>query len=342
MEAEHLRALLRGEFVANVLNVSVDRAVGGGVVVAARGELVSVVEDVRREELIEHCHETAPVPIVGDPSAVVAVSGEVREGLVRDLLLLVEEHLKLLYADAHVRVVELIRTVPAQGAEAAALLHERVEEAQSEEQLAELLRLVVAAVEELEVRDGLGEVRAEQVAAQTLRGLLHELDAVLQDRYREPVTGHRRQPQTVVQVQVAAHILLAVVLYNRREVRHEVAEQVTVLQENPVAGDLALLDELPRGDVLALAERELVAALRHLLGLGDGVKLSSGVCTGRQHKNDGHPGARRRLHLIVDVFELEERWLRVFRRHFVSDVHEHRVDDLVKTKAPHHNQPAHA
>ena len=52
-------------------------------------------------------------------------------------VVLVDEHVELAHGDAQVRLVELVRDVPADGAERAPLLDHSVEEAQAVQQLLE-------------------------------------------------------------------------------------------------------------------------------------------------------------------------------------------------------------
>ena len=72
-------------------------------------------------------------------------------------VVLVEEHVELLGADPQVRLVELVGDVPSQGSELPPLLHESVEEAEAEQEFAELGSLLVAS-EELVVTDRVSQV----------------------------------------------------------------------------------------------------------------------------------------------------------------------------------------
>ena len=69
-----------------------------------------------------------PVPVVSDPSSIVAVSSEVSDGIIRHSLIFIDEHLKLANADTQVRLIESIRDVPAERAELTTLLNQSVEE----------------------------------------------------------------------------------------------------------------------------------------------------------------------------------------------------------------------
>ena len=65
------------------------------VVVAAGGELVLAVSDnVGVEEVCQDGQQTAPVPVVSDSTSIVALPGHVGDGVERDVLILVNKHLR--------------------------------------------------------------------------------------------------------------------------------------------------------------------------------------------------------------------------------------------------------
>lgn len=77
----------------------------------------------------------------------------------------------LLHADSEVRLVELVRDVPPEWSELSSLLHHGVEETQAIEELAPWLGLV-AALEEVRVRDGIIQIGAEDVGTHALWRLI--------------------------------------------------------------------------------------------------------------------------------------------------------------------------
>lgn len=81
-------------------------------------------------------------------------------------LVVIEEHIQLRDTYTQVGLVELVPHVPAERAELPPLLHDRVEEAQREQQLLEHFRLFVA-FEPLGVVDGIALVRPRDVCAKT-------------------------------------------------------------------------------------------------------------------------------------------------------------------------------
>ena len=84
-------------------------------------------------------------------------------------------HLLLLHADPEVGLVELVGYVPAESSKLPPLLHQSVEEAEAEEQLAPGLGLV-AALKEARIGDGVIEVGAEEVGSEALWRLIGHLD----------------------------------------------------------------------------------------------------------------------------------------------------------------------
>ena len=73
-------------------------------------------------------------------------------------VILVEKHVELFGADSEIGLVELVGNVPSEGPELPSLLHERVEETESKQQLLEMRRLFVPR-EELPVTDWIRQVR---------------------------------------------------------------------------------------------------------------------------------------------------------------------------------------
>ena len=80
-------------------------------------------------------HVYIPVPVICDPSSIVALSGEVSDGVIRHFIILIDEHLELPDTDAKVRLIEAIGYVPTKGTELTTLLHQSVEETKTKQQL---------------------------------------------------------------------------------------------------------------------------------------------------------------------------------------------------------------
>eukprot|EP00955_Chlamydomonas_euryale_P005073 54229-Chlamydomonas_euryale.AAC.5 len=150
--------------------------------------------------------------------------------------------LQELHARAQVRLVELVRDVPADGAKLAALLRDRVQEAHDEEQLAPLLaRDRVQQV----LRDPL--VRRAQPGLHADRGLVGDLDAHLQQANGELRVRLCGDPQAEVLVDV---LLLDQVRLHLGQIRQP---QVRVLEQHPLTLECRRRHVLARDDLLALA-----------------------------------------------------------------------------------------
>ena len=142
------------------------------------------------------------------------------DGVVVDVFILVEEHVNLAHADGKIRVIELVRNIPAQRAELTPLLHQRVEKAHTKQKFAEWLQetivsiskettknkknathlFLLASCEERRVRNGVKHVRARDVGFEALGRLIGQLNARLQHSYREMRRRVARQPQTEIRV----------------------------------------------------------------------------------------------------------------------------------------------
>mmetsp|Transcript_22137 Transcript_22137/g.48342 ORF Transcript_22137/g.48342 Transcript_22137/m.48342 type:complete len:214 (+) Transcript_22137:1762-2403(+) len=193
---------------------------------------------------------------VRDLASVVALPCRVAERVIRDLGVLVQEHLELPHADAQVILVELIRNVPANRAELAPLLHDGVEEGQAEQQLAELL-VLHAALKELGVADGVRGVGAQQTGTQALGRLVCHLDTVLEDGDGEDGAGVGGQPQPEVAIHLALHQLL---LRDELQGWQEALGQVAVLQHHPEPVLHTLVNPLLSHGPLPLPQRHALHA----------------------------------------------------------------------------------
>jgi len=157
---------------------------------------VIISQQVVRVELVENAHQTSAIPVIGHTSSVVDLTGHILKCLPRNLVLLLQEHLEHLQRNGEIAIVELVSDVPPKRSELATLLQNRVEERQAKQQLLPWPFLGMAVPHT--VRNGCK--RSRQIGTQTTGRLVRKLDTVLQHRYREVLTGHRRQPQTELRV----------------------------------------------------------------------------------------------------------------------------------------------
>ena len=102
---------------------------------------------------------------------------------------MLQAHLQLLYRNEVIRIVEPVRDVPADRPEVPPLLDDGVEERDGEEETSEDPRLLVAALVEFRVADGIVRVAPDQVLDETRRRFIRHLDTVLEDRHRELTIG---------------------------------------------------------------------------------------------------------------------------------------------------------
>ena len=119
-------------------------------------------------------------PVVGDPTAVVTFADEVLEGLIRNVSVVVDEDADLLEGYLQVGIVEGVGDVPSDGSVSAPLLHQSVEEAKTEAELAQR--------ESLDLVQGLdpfiqriGMEGAQQVVLQPDWRLVGDFHSVLED-----------------------------------------------------------------------------------------------------------------------------------------------------------------
>mmetsp|Transcript_12285 Transcript_12285/g.49294 ORF Transcript_12285/g.49294 Transcript_12285/m.49294 type:complete len:243 (-) Transcript_12285:3353-4081(-) len=214
---------------------------------ATLGQSETLLQRSRSVHLAQQGVEQAPILVIGDPPAVVALAGGVLERLERRLFVLVDVHLELSDGDFEVSVVKAVGDVPPDGPERATLLNEPVAEREAEAELLEHLRLV-APLEEFLVGDGFELEGAAHVSAQTARGLVGHLDSVLKDRNRESRGRHGREPEPELLVGVLRVDSLADFLQRG----HPGGRQVAILEQHPLARLAPFLDEHSRLGTLTL------------------------------------------------------------------------------------------
>lgn len=263
-------------------------------------------------EVLQDGGERPPVPVVSDSAPVVALARQVGQSRKGDGVEGVHHQVQLPHGNPEVRVVEVVELVPAEGAEPPSLSDDAVEEGQGEEELLPLGGLGVG-VEGLLL--GLGGfdlgVGAEQGGLEAFGRFAGEFDGVLEDGEGEEVGGHGGQPQAEFRVSRllflfrffllvflgGSYWLLRLKRLNQLlQLRQEAHRQVAVLQDDPAAVALDLIDEGLGLFALALAQRHRVGYPGFLLA--EHVDLLHGVVARRQYEYNGHVGLRVRVHLV--------------------------------------------
>mmetsp|Transcript_25181 Transcript_25181/g.84581 ORF Transcript_25181/g.84581 Transcript_25181/m.84581 type:complete len:304 (-) Transcript_25181:4079-4990(-) len=235
----------------DVVEVRLERGVRVGCdggVSAAPGELVVVGQDLRRQEIGDDDVGGAHVLVVRHPAPVVHHRSQLPEDLVRHVVVLVDVELELGDADIEVRLVEVVRHVPAQRAKLLALDDERVEEAEAEEELAVRFRLV-GPIQFLVAHLDKGGPEVGPEAAGRLLGHLHRR---LKDAHRKVRRRNGSQPEA----ERLVHLVRLQGLAQPFQRGEPGDAQVTVLQQDPAAVGRRLFDELGGDGALALAQRD--------------------------------------------------------------------------------------
>jgi len=216
------------------LGVAMCRRVVDAIIVV----FVFVVEVIVAVVLEQGLEEAPSIPVVCDATTVVNLASHVVEGLVRNVLLVFQEHLEHLVGSLKIRVVELVGIVKAERAKLATLLRHSVEETQTKDKFAPDLWLF--AVVEVRVRNVL--IRSLHVGLDSSWWLGGELDRILKDTDREVVGGHRGKEKTE-RLKVLFLLLgpIAIVSqslefkHNLFKIRHEGLAQMAILQKYPMA-----------------------------------------------------------------------------------------------------------
>jgi len=202
VHSEGLRTGAQRQLV-EVVEVVLDRPGRQREVSARFRVLVVVAQSVFVDVLLDYRLDQSDVFVISHAAPVVDLPAKELDDFIRDVIVVVEQHLQLPLADRKVLVGKLIGDVPANRAELSPVLDYSVEEAETEEQLLENLRFL--AVVELYVAEVL--IASEHVRAQPRGRLDGHLDAVLQHGDREIVGGHAGQPEA----EVLVHVLVEVV-----------------------------------------------------------------------------------------------------------------------------------
>lgn len=158
--------------------------------------MVVPLHDIIIHVLLQKGLDQSHVLVIGDSAAIIDHGDNSVQGTVGDDRLLVNIHLQLKIGGVKVGIHPVIRDVPADWPEFAALQNDGVEESQTEQQFLEGLGLLTTVVDFLlDFVVGSGKIRL-----QAFRRLVGELDAALQHTDRELVAGHGGEPESVVGV----------------------------------------------------------------------------------------------------------------------------------------------
>lgn len=103
------------------------------VVDVAGTKIVILAEHLRRDIDSHNGLDQPNILVISNPTAVIDLSPEVIEHLIRYDLILIQQHPELFLADPQIFIGELICDVPAYWSELAAVLDDGVEETETEE-----------------------------------------------------------------------------------------------------------------------------------------------------------------------------------------------------------------
>mmetsp|Transcript_9632 Transcript_9632/g.23342 ORF Transcript_9632/g.23342 Transcript_9632/m.23342 type:complete len:350 (+) Transcript_9632:923-1972(+) len=228
------------------------------------------------------------VPRVGDVAAVHDLAKDVAQVVPRHLGRVVQKVGRDDDAHLQVALVERVAAVPADGPKLAPFAHDRVEEAEREDDRLELGRLGRV------LPDGIGEVevRALQVGLEAARRLVGELDRFLQDGHRHDRLRHRGEEAAEERVRALLE-RLELLLELGQPGRHE----LDVLEHRPAAVGVHLVQRLLGDRLLPLPQRDrdqLAAIFVHhwVHRLAERAHLRRRVDARREQEEDGHRRAR--------------------------------------------------
>jgi hypothetical protein len=151
------------------------------------GVLIILLKCLLRNITLEYSGNQPDILIISDPPTIVNLRSQVIKHLKGNRLILIKQHLELPLTHTQILIGEFVGDVPADGSELPSVLDDGVEEAESEEQFAEL-HAFFAGVELVLADVGVG---TQQVGAQALWGFDCHLYAVLEHGNWEGLRGHR-------------------------------------------------------------------------------------------------------------------------------------------------------
>ena len=184
-------------------------------------------------ELLEKYFEEPTIPVIGDSASIVALCGEIIQGVEGDIVIIVENVLKLPATDFEVCLVELVEDIPAYGSEVASFSEESMEEGQTHEEFLVVfglesgfpVGLFVLAVEDggVDVQDGCFDPPSLSLA---------HFQTVLQQLAREPFARTAGQPQA--EFAVALLISLVQLAQKLLQLPHPLHRQMAILKQHPI------------------------------------------------------------------------------------------------------------
>ena len=182
----------------NVVNIALVVAILGRIVETGLVKLkIGIVHYLRIVESLQNGGKRGAIVHVCHTSAIITLASHIQQRFVLHLVVLIQKDLQLLHGYTQVGLVELVRYIPADGAEFASLLDNSVEEAKAEDHLLQS-RLVFAGRKEVGIRNGVHIVGAEHIEAKTFGRLVGHFDSVLENGHREEVRRVAGKPKSKV------------------------------------------------------------------------------------------------------------------------------------------------
>lgn len=260
----------------NVSHVVSMTSSGDTSVILGVREVEIVCKDIRYEVTTDNAENESSVNVISHTATVVNLSDQEVEHLVWHFIEIVEENLQLLLAHTVIFIGEGVRNIPADTTELSSILDDSMEEAEGKEHFLVGGRLLAA------VKIGVINIliSLDQVRADTRWGFKCHLHRVLQGGDRELGGGHGGHPETEIRVDV-----LVKGLNNLLEFRHPGEAEMAVLEENPHALVLTLLDQILSGLLLSSTERDSSHTGVHSNLTAVLVPGSIGISSSGEHEN---------------------------------------------------------
>eukprot|EP00968_Pinguiococcus_pyrenoidosus_P001316 scaffold58_cov256-Pinguiococcus_pyrenoidosus.AAC.11 len=332
VQAEHRRGVRQGQRLHHA-GVVLERARLRHLVVKAGArevELLAVVEQEVPHVFFEVRLQHSAIHVVRHAAAVHGVSDEILEAAPRQELVFVLEGLLQVQreqasGDVEVRLVKVVRDVPADLAVLLALLDDGMQEHQHEEAGLEgpVRAFLKRGVVDL-------RVRGPHVELQAVRRLRDHLKAPLQDTQGELVARLCGEPEAEVCVRALLGLQR---LLQRLEPRHQ---EVAVLQQHPVASGVAGVQHGFSVGPLALTKRQVLEPLRrHALLVREQLDVGLGIRAGAEDEHHRHRRRTLRKHACV----VQHRRLHVLLARHADHEQLHGVVHPVRSEAPDGAEP---
>lgn len=118
----------------NVVDISLEISCLNAVIDTTFTELISISHDITVDVIFQNCFDESDILIICDSTAVIDLSSQEVDDLVRNVIVFIQQHFQLFLTDGQILIGEFISNIPTYSTELSTILNDSVEQGKSKEE----------------------------------------------------------------------------------------------------------------------------------------------------------------------------------------------------------------